>query len=140
MNNSLPLITSRFVLAGLGLDPNICTSRISIIPTDYSSEEKVTGRNILTGEPYIKKPFWSLEFEKEPSDSIEDGLCKLLEILWPKRDNVTSLINSLDCYAGFTSSVTIYKDRPLYCIGPGVLSQMAYFNAEYCLDIYDYSD
>jgi len=132
---SSPRITTTFVITGEDLDPADCTRRIGLEPTDVCVEPKVTGKLVPSGEPYVRKPYWSVELKKQSSYSTDAELKKLLDLLWPKRAPIVAYLKATGYEATFVSSVTIEEDRPLYELSAETLKRLAYFNVEWGLDI-----
>ena len=130
-----PRITTTFVISGADLDPAGCTRRIGLEPTDVCAEAKVTGRLVPSGEPYVRKPYWSIEFPKQKSYSTDEGLTRLLDLLWPKRVQIVEYLGQTGYKAAFVSSVTIEEDRPLYELSAETLKRLAYFNVGWGLDV-----
>ena len=133
-----PLITNYFSITDFSLDPEECTRFLEIEPTETS--KAVQRGTFLDGRPHIRDAFWTIEFSKEPSWEIEEGLSKIIEILWPQRSKVVEFLSTTGFDASFGTNVTIYASRPLYVLSPQVLKEMSYFGAEYGLDIFDYSE
>lgn len=132
---SSPLITTTFVITGANLDPADCTRSIGLEPTDVCAEPKVTGRLVPSGEPYVRKPYWSIELKKQQSYSTDEELKRLLDLLWPKRAEIVGYLEATGYEATFTSSVTIHEDRPLYELSAETLKRLAYFDVEWVLDV-----
>lgn len=130
-----PLITTTFVIEGDDLDPAECSRRIGLEPTGASDQRKVTGHLVPSGEPYVRKPFWLVKLNKRPSDSIGDELNELLAILWPHRHEIVRYLQETGHEAGFSSSVTIEENRPLYELTAETLSRLSFFKVDWILDI-----
>lgn len=111
-----PLVTSQFVLEDDHLDLEACTRAIGKAPTRSSAERSIRGHHVQSGKVNIRKPYWILEIEKEPSYSTDEGMLKLLDLLWPRRKEIAALLRLKRYDAGFNTNVTIYEDRPVYCL------------------------
>jgi len=131
-----PLITNFFAITDMALDPGECTRIFGINPT---VTREATVEVPFPGRPPIEAS-WSIRFDKEPSWEIEEGLRKILNIIWPQRDKIVEFLSTTGFSALFGTNVTIHASRPLYVLSPQTLEGMSYFGAEYGLDIFDYSE
>jgi len=137
--NPSPLITTIFCMEGEGLNPRAITDALDLCPTSAEGREQVRGYWLPSGTPNLKKPYWCVERTKQPSYEIDSELSLLLDQLWSKRAAIVGLLKRRGYTAAFVVNVTIYKDRPLYCLSPATLQRLAFFGAEFALDIFDYS-
>jgi len=134
-----PLITTIFWMGGEDLDPNAITKTLDLQPTRTEGQRRVYGYYLPSGAPHVKKPYWCIERTKQPSYEIDSELSLLLDQLWPKKDAIVGLLKRTGYTAALVVNVTIYKDRPLYCLSPATLQRLAFFGVEFTLDIFDYS-
>lgn len=139
IDDTRALITSSFFIEGEDLDLEACTRELGLQPTRVVSAA-IKGRWLPSGKANVVKPQWVVERKDQPSDDVNDELMKLLDLLWPRREAVIGWLKRTGHDAGFTTSVNIFNDRPLYCLSPKTLKRLAYFNVEWGLDIFDYSD
>jgi len=138
MHSEAPLISSAFSIEGKDFDPDECTKAIGIQPNEIGRiGEKLRPDSLGT----LKISFWSISFIKEATYDLDEGLVKVLETMWPKREKILEYlrVGSFD-NAAFSSTVNIYVDRPLYRIRPEVLRRFAFFGVEYIFDVHDYSE
>lgn len=131
-----PSINTFFEIAGDDLDPEECTRRIGLTPT----EAEISGRSRPGGRLPVRVTHWTIKLEKRRVYTIDEPLTELLDILWPKRSKIMTFLLSQPFPATFGTNVTIYEDRPEYCLSPETIQRLAYFKSEYCLDIFDYRD
>ncbi len=135
-----PRISTTFELSGPNLDPRECSQILGLEPTASSGIAEEKGKWIPSGRPNVIEPYWRLQFKDRPSDSIDDELAELLELLWPTREALVELVSRPSYSAGFLSSVSIFVDRPIYCLAPETLRRLGYLGLEWCLDIFDYTE
>ncbi len=76
----------------------------------------------------------------ETLDSTDDGLRRLLERLWPRREQVRQLLRETGWKAMFGTTVTITEARPVYELSGDTIQRLAFFEAEYTLDVFDFSE
>lgn len=136
MNESTPLITSRFTITGDSLNPDHCTKMLNIKPTEVG----LKGEKRPKGRPDVPVTFWSVSIANKRYYSIEESISEMLDLLWPHRAELVSLLSTSCLSASLESTVKIYGDRPEYCLEPETLQRIAFLKASYCLGIYDYSD
>lgn len=137
MKNSRPLISSHFSIHGETFDPQDCTRAIGIEPT-YARRKGMKRRpGSLVA---LRTSVWTVSFSKVPSDSIDEEIARVIDILWPHQSKVLQFLSSTGLEAGFGNSVTIYEERPLYCLSASTIQRIAAFGVDYGLDIFDYSD
>ena len=63
-----PLISTHLLIQGKTLVPDDCTRAFGLKPTRVDARLLQTGRNLATGEPFYRKPFWVFGFENKFSD------------------------------------------------------------------------
>jgi hypothetical protein len=133
------LITTSFEVSSEHLDPVECSRVIGLDPTACSTKPEIKGKWLPSGQPNIIDPFWRLQLTQEPAYEIDEGLTKILDMLWPHRHRVLRVIRRSGYSAGFSSSVTIFEGRPVYSLSPRSLSRLSYFGLEWGLDVFDLS-
>ncbi len=138
--SALPRITTFFVIEGEGVVPAECTARIGLEATSSRAESVRRETLVPSGEPHILPPYWRLELTKEALDSTDDGLRNLLERLCPRREQVRELLRETGWKAMFGTTVTITEARPVYELSGDTIQRLAFFEAEYTLDVFDYSE
>ncbi len=130
-----PLISTYFAVSGPSWDPEELTRVVQIAPTEVQKESRVRGTLFPSGEPNVVPPTWWLSFYQEPLFSIDEGLQRLLDLVWPKREIIKSYVSDHDLDAQFGTNVTITRERPLYSLEPPTLERLSYFGYRYMLDI-----
>jgi hypothetical protein len=133
-----PLITSFFAIGDINLDPDECTRLVGLNPTTTS--QAIPKGFLPNGKVRIKDATWSIRFDKEPVWGIDEGLHRILDILWPQRDRVVEFLGTTGFSALFGTNVTIHASRPLYSLSPKTIRRMSFFGLEYLFDIFDYSE
>jgi hypothetical protein len=133
------LVTTSFEIEGDPLDIEACTQAVGLPPTRFSERPRQTGTSQPSGTPYAPTPFWSLEFGKEPADTIDDGLARILALLWDRRNEIRRFVETRELTASFTSTVSIYQDRPALELSAKTLERLAFFKVDYGLDVLDYT-
>ena len=136
-----PSILVFFVISDKHLVPEDVTKLFGIKPTDtgYVGQKvfEKTGRQI-----YKKKDrIWEWSYEKRVNlYSTDEAVRLLLKTFWPKREIIRKFLEETKYEAGFTASVTIYEDRPVYELEKDTIEKLAYLHADFGIDIFDYSD
>ncbi|MDY7093082.1 MAG: DUF4279 domain-containing protein [Acidobacteriota bacterium] len=135
--DSSPLISTSFTIEDPDLDPDHCTCEIGLEPTEAGRKGE---RLRPSSKVRLVTSVWTIALDKQPSWEIDEGLSQLMDHLWPKRKAIIDLLKRTRWSAGFSTSVIIQEDRPLYILGPETLRRLAYFGITYSLDIFDYSE
>jgi hypothetical protein len=130
----LPSITTVFWIQGDELDPNLCTEEVGIPPTDSGTKGQLRPGK----RPPVPHSYWEVALRREPRLSTEDGLVKLLDLLWPVREKIRRFVHERPVAAGFGSWVTIRHDLPQYRLSLPTLSRLTFFNVKYDMDINRY--
>jgi len=134
---SVPPILSVFmIVGGDNLDIEECTRAIGIEPTEVWCQTK----SKLPDLPGVEKRQWIFGIEKKECYSVSEMLDELMEVLWPLNERIINYLNDREISCSFVCNVTIYEDRPLYSLSPGVMEKMASLGAEFLMDIFDYSE
>jgi hypothetical protein len=60
-------------------------------------------------------------------------------MVWPHREKVRSFAREHNLSITLVCNVTIFDDRPVYELKPDTMEKLAWFGAEFGLDIFDYS-
>lgn len=127
--------------AGLGiwgddLDPDECTRFTGVSPTKV----EIKGQLRPEGRPPVRVTTWGISIERKNSYSIDEVLTELLDLIWPQREAIIEYLAQHSVSAIFAVNVTLWKERPEYCLGAETLRRLAHFGVEYCLDIFDYRE
>jgi hypothetical protein len=133
-NDDLPLIASAFIISGDGFDPHSCAAVFGLQPTEVT----VRGEQRPGKRPKVPVTSWCVEVLRR-SWSIDDVLQEVLDTVWPRRNVIRDFARSAGLKTTFTAHVKIFTDRPLYDLRPVTIERMGYFQAEFCLDIFDLS-
>ena len=131
------LISSSFSISSPSMDPEECTDFLEIQP---SSTGKKGHKRTPQSYGQLITSFWSIGPHKEPGDDIDEGMQKVLQIVWPAKERIGEYLKTRSYHASFGTTVNIYESRPLYRLRPETLQKMAFFGVEYIFDIHDYSD
>lgn len=138
MGNTETWVTSGFCISGKDLDPADCTEKIGIEPTETGL---VGNKRRPESLGKLVTSFWTFKNEEVEADNIDEGLNKILDILWPVRFAVRGYVTGKshwDC--GFFSTVTVYDLEPEYSLESTTMTKMSFFGLSYGLEIYDYSN
>lgn len=131
-----PRISSILWIEGDELDPNLCTQELGLQPMEIGIKGQM-----LPGRRWpVPHSFWRIGFSKQPSASIDQELHKLLDLVWPARERIKHLIETSAVSCSFVSNVTIEHDAPLLHLNPDTLSRLAFFQVEFGIDIFDFSE
>lgn len=133
-----PLITTVFAIEGDGLVSAEYTKVTAVEPTRTNENPPITGRLMPSGKDYRPPPFWLKQLYREPSYEIEEGLVKLLDLFWQRRQAIKELVARRGHELSFGTYVVIYEDQPLYCLTSKTMERLAEFGGEWGLDIVDY--
>jgi Domain of unknown function (DUF4279) len=134
VTEKVPSIASAFIVSGDNFDPSDCTTIFELEPTTIT----VRGQPRASNRPNAPTTSWCVEIKRHAL-SIDEVLREVIEVIWPRRDVILTFTKSASLKVTFTSHVKIYSERPEYCLSAVALERMAYFKAEFCLDIFDVS-
>jgi Domain of unknown function (DUF4279) len=129
-----PLIKAFLVVWGEDLNPDEVSAKLGL---------QFTGtRRKGDPRPGLLPPWpdssWEFEVRRSSFD-LDKVLAELLGLAWHRREIIRALTDHPGTKASFGASITIYENCPLYVLSPLTLKRLAYFDAEFGLDIYDYS-
>ena len=130
-----PLIEASFIISGEGFDPHACAAKFGLEPTEVT----VRGEPRPGKRPNAPSTSWSIDIRRR-AYSIDEVVKEVLDTLWSRRESIKDFTQSASLKITFNSNVKIFAERPLYCLSPATLERMAYFQAEFCLDIFDLSE
>jgi Domain of unknown function (DUF4279) len=128
-----PQISAWLTVTGVQLDPDDCTRQVGMTPTRiwYQPEH-------LVGKPGQLRA-WSVGFERQPFDSLDQAVVALLSMVWAARQPLRDYVAAKHYEMSVTCNVTIWQDRPEYILTAKTLRQLAELECEIGLDIFDYS-
>ena len=127
-------LSAFMTISGFNWDPNDCTRTIGLEPSEIRRRPE---RMVRDGKRLIA---WSIGFRRKEFDDTNDALSELMSMVWGHREEIKSFVRNQELEISFECNVTIWKNRPLYCLGPEVLGKLAWFECEFVLDIFDYSE
>ncbi|SRR6266849_5432746 len=130
-----PLVEAAFIISGEGFDPHSCAAIFGLEPTAVS----VRGEPRPGKRPKAPSTSWSLGVRRR-AYSIDEVIEEVLDALWPRREAIKDFTQSASLKITFISHVKIFAERPQYCLSPATIERMAYFRAEFGLDIFDLSE
>ncbi|SRR6266496_1337777 len=130
-----PLIEASFIISGEGFDPHTCAAIFGLEPTEVT----VRGEPRPGNRPKAPGTSWSIDV-RHRAYSIDEVIAEVLDAVWPQRETIKEFTQSATLRITFNSNVKIFADRPLYCLSPATVEKIAYFQAEFCLDIFDLSE
>lgn len=133
-----PRITSSFIIGGECLDLDLCSAFIGLTPTQTSADARALPAAVREIAAKVGKPYWRIDLKRELSYDTNDGLSRLLEIIWPRRNEINEFVSRANLTSAFLSSVSIFYDRPVYSASSETIKKIAYLGAEWSLDIFDY--
>lgn len=87
----------------------------------------------------IPEAAWSLGFDKRPYDSVDVAVSAVLEQVEGREAKLLGYAGTHALDISLSCNVFIYEDRPLYSLSPATMKRLSELNAEFCLDIYDYT-
>jgi len=83
---------------------------------------------------------WSYGVEKVAEFSTNTVVERVLAKVWPRRDEIAAFTLANDLSVCLCCNVTIHENRPVYDLSPDVMLKLATLNAEFSMDIFDYSE
>jgi Domain of unknown function (DUF4279) len=122
----LPRIQTKFAIDLGPCDPQGCTDFIDLRP-----------HRITT--PTVKgfSPTWEIEVTECPLYSLDDGLRRVIGIIWPYREKIAKFCADYQRTCQFVSNVTIDDDsRPVFDISSETIGMMVSFKASWIMDLF----
>lgn len=116
------------------LDFVACTEAAGVEPT-ATNERGIRGHWLPSGKTNVLPASWRVQVVHEPSLEIDPCLAALLDLVYPRVDEIRRLLVDRDYEAGFLTSVTVFDEEPLYELSSSTLRRLAAFGLEWCLDI-----
>jgi len=127
-------ISVSLTISGADLDFSHCTAAIGIAPTstfvrkfDYDSS-------------LVPEKQWTIECAKQRYETVDDATRLLLDKLSGLEENISAFASANSYKVEICCSIAIYEDRPLYELGNLTLKRLAKLNADFLMDIVDYSE
>lgn len=131
-----PEMAVDFVIGGRGFDTDLATRVIGREPSRAWHQE----REHLRKRSDLHDTAWMVSIGWTEMDSVNQAVERILEQVWPHRENILSFVDQHGLSASVSVSVRIWGDRPLYDLLPGTMRKLGEMNVEFGLDIYDYSE
>ncbi len=132
---SIPLLRTMIYISGESFDPKALNELLNMSSTDNG----IKGQEKANGKSVHQETFWKLSkdiYEYSISDALKEVL---LEIL-PLKDQLNEYVQANQLEVSLICNVTIQEDRPLYQIESEVIQMLSSINAEFLMDIFDYSE
>ena len=111
-----------------------CTEAFGIEPTEVWRQRHDHVRKSLH-----TTDCWAVGLKRQPFYSTDDAVRKVLEIVWPLKDKIRNFVREQNLTVTLVCNVTIFGDRPVYGLGADTIEKLAWLEAEFGLDIFDYS-
>lgn len=134
MAKSDPRITVSLCVSG-EFDPDDLSRVLAINPTEVRRAGEDTPRK----RAKARKTSWCVTNTRHGDDSIEDGVCAMLELIWMHRDDLAKFADTWPVSLVLAVSVSFRQDRPEYSLSPSTLRRIADLGTTLVLDIYDLS-
>jgi hypothetical protein len=120
---------------GDNFDPTALSHILQITPSEIGikNDLKPNKRSVYT------ESFW--KYCKESNFySVDEAVTALLRSIESKSHTLRTFVADHTLEMAIICNVTIYEDRPVYELGRGTIQKLANLNAEFIMDIFDYSD
>jgi hypothetical protein len=134
-DQSTPLLRTMIYISGEVFDPKDLDELLNISSTDHG----IKGQEKANGKSIHRETFWKLSkdiYDYSISDAIKDILVEIL----PFKSKLNEYVQANQLEVSLICNVTIQEDRPLYQIENEVIQMLYSINAEFLMDIFDYSD
>lgn len=128
-----PQISAFMTITGFDWDAEECADGIGIEPFQILRQPAA----MVRGKRWVK---FMVGFRRRHFDDTHDALLELMGMIWERREAIRSFVSAHDLELSFACNITIWKDRPLYRLGPEALEKLAWFEKDLVLDIFDYSE
>jgi len=131
-----PSLTTSLILSGEDFDFEDCSSQIGLQSTKvwHPPSKRIADAFDLP------KSTWSFAIEKSSHDSVDTALQELLETVWPLRNKIRDFAQKNSLQISFVCTVTILSERPVYELSSETMAKLSWFNADFSMDIFDYSE
>ncbi len=126
------LMSTWFVVTGMKSDPHECTRHFGLDPTEVSIQgDARTGKR-----PPAPHSSWTIKTKNEQSQSADEALRKLLNIVWQKREQINSYVAKEGLHVTFVLCVTrTGTSEPFYGLSAETVRRIGYFNAAFHMDL-----
>ena len=133
--SSAPTIKIGLCVSGDDLEPEELTFHTGIVPTEIGRKGKCA-----SGAKWpARENFWVFELRQE-CYSLDDVMVSLLDMVWHRRQAIIDYVESKNSSSiSLICNITIEDERPVYELSACTMERMVSFNAEFLMDIFDYS-
>jgi hypothetical protein len=129
---NLPLIITRFAILTGERDATSITEQISL----QSARVLRKGARRPPPRPPVPENSWEIETQKRQLYSIEDSMIELLNIIWPKKEQICSVCEQHNARCLFVSIVWADDEhRPVWEFSRETLERMQAFHASWIMDL-----
>lgn len=134
-DQSAPLLRTMLYISGELFNLDELSSILDFPPTETGTKGTIKAN----GKTKHNETFW--KYSKDIyAYSVSDAIREILDTVVPFRSALTSYVKDKNLEISFICNVTIREDRPIYQLEKEVIQIMACFNAEFLMDIFDYSE
>ncbi len=131
-----PEISVFFVLAGDDFDTDACNLAVGVTATELWRQK----RPELRDKPYLKNMNWAYGVKHVTSFTTNDVVESVVSKVWPQRADILEFAELNQLTTSLCCNVTIHEQRPVYELLPETMRQLADLNAEFLMDVMDYSE
>lgn len=137
MNDStLPTIEVSLVISGARFDTDECSDQVGLHSTrTWKPRRRLVKQGVLADAQE-----WHFGIRNQIHASIDDSLSKLFEIVFPHREAVIRYVRYRGLEISLVCNVTIHKERALLQLSRENLAKLVALEADFLLDVFDYSD
>jgi Domain of unknown function (DUF4279) len=137
VSEKLPEITTYFLITSDAyFDPATVAQRLPIAATRTETK----GELRPAPRPPVKESSWRIECEDRRIQSIDEGVCEILDIVWPHRAEILRVLSDLSLSSFFVSYVRVYDLGVIYELRAETMARMVELRAEWNMDLYDFSE
>jgi len=134
-----PLVRTFFVITGAGLVPSEVTQATGLTPTRTRHDTRFVGKP-PDGEALYRYPEWIIERGRTASVDTDEEVHELLEVIWPRRQEIMAFLEQSGFEAGFGTTIRHFGWQPLISLTHESLEKLAYFKIRYTVDIFNFAD
>lgn len=132
---STPLLRTMIYISGEAFDLKTLNELLTISSTDNG----IKGQEKANGKSVYRETFW--KYSKDIYEySINDALKEVLLEIIPQKNQLNEFVQTNQLEVSLICNVTIREDRPLYQLESDVIQMLSSINAEFLMDIFDYSE
>ena len=136
MDDFIPSIKVTFYIVGDEFDFDEVTSRIGVHPTSTRKKAEFPPQSIAAG---VAQTIWAMEVKEEHCIAICFLFERLLNVLAPKKNLITSVCEDYNLEASFEVIIHMKDgDSPEVVLPREVIAFAASINAEISFDLYCY--